>query len=285
MSIKIDKLSFTYAKKTPYEKLALNNITFNLEKPFFTAIIGETGSGKSTLVEHLNGLIKIQEGKIFVDDFILSCNSKERSKKINVLRKNVGFLFQFSENQLFEITVLKDVMFGPSNFGLSKLDAERVAKEALIKCGLDESYFEKSPHELSGGEKRRVALAGVLASNPKYLILDEPTAGLDNIGVMMLMNTLTSLYNEGISILIVTHDMDIVLKYCKDVVLLHNGKLIMKTKPSLLFKNDLTKYGISEPKVFTLAKYLIENNIKINLDNIIDLDTFFKELDGAKKDE
>src|SRR5574344_32620 len=196
MPIKIENLIHIYNEKTEIETEAVRGVSISFNEPFFTAIIGKTGSGKSTLIQHINGLLKPNQGKIDADGFIISSNRKECTKHINNLRKNVGYLFQFSENQLFEETVLKDVMFAPLNFGFSKCEAEKISKEALLEVGIDDSYYERSPFELSGGEKRRIALAGVIAAKPKYLILDEPTAGLDQKATDLIMKLFMSLFKN-----------------------------------------------------------------------------------------
>ena len=187
---------------------ALKNINVEIEKGSFTAIVGHTGSGKSTMVQHINGLVTPTSGEVVVEDFVLS--SKSKVKHIKNLRKMAGMVFQFPEYQLFEDTVESDVAFGPLNFGVKKEDAIKIAHECLEKVGIPSDYYKKSPFELSDGEKRRVSIAGILALNPKILVLDEPTAGLDPKGAENILNLFKKLNDDGITIVLVSHDMNIV---------------------------------------------------------------------------
>lgn len=279
MGIKIDKLSHIYNPKTEIETIALDNISVTFKEPFFTALVGETGSGKTTLVQHLNGLIFPDKGEIIIDSDTLSLNKRKNKKVLLNVRKQVGFLFQFSEYQLFESEVIKDVMFAPLNFKFSQDEAKRLAIEALKKVGLNEEIYCKNPLDLSGGEKRRVAIAGIIAAKPKYLILDEPTSGLDQKGKDDLYKLLNNLYKEGTNILIVTHDMDTVLKVCNDVILMNKGKIIKHCKTIDFFKDsNIEKYGIKVPKILDFCR-----DFDVNYDNIRSLDDFIKELKNHAK--
>lgn len=284
MSINFDHVFYSYDNASLISNHAIDDISFSLNDHFFATIIGQTGSGKSTLIQHINGLFKPTSGTVSVDDFILD-SSRKKIKNIKDLRKKVGLVFQFSEYQLFEESVLKDVSFGPRNFGYSKEEANEKAINALKKVGIDESYYEKSPFELSGGEKRRVAIAGILAIEPKILILDEPTAGLDPKGTDEILKLFEMLYNQGTSIIVVTHDMDIVLKYCTSILCLKDGKLIGNYLPIEFFYNDelLKKVEIEEPYIISFTKKLINQGINLDINNIKDIDSLVIELKRRTK--
>ena len=224
MSIKIKNVSFSYLTKTPNQVEALDNVSFEIKDHSITALIGHTGSGKSTLIQLLNALMIPSSGEIEVDDFLIT-NNRRKNKKIKELRQHIAAIFQFPEYQLFEETVEKDVAFGLKNYGVKEPIAIQKAHEALKEVGLDESFYKRSPFELSGGEKRRVAIAGILILNPNILVLDEPTAGLDPQGTKIVLQLIEKLHKAGKTIILVTHDMDIVLNYATDVVVLKNGKL------------------------------------------------------------
>lgn len=276
MAIIINNLTHVYNKKTDIETSALNNISLKLKDHFFTAIIGKTGSGKTTFLQHLNGLLIPNDGEVILDDFKITSNYKKSKKNIVEIRKKVGYLFQFSENQLFENTVLDDAMFAPLNFKIEKEEAKKLAIESLKLVNLNENLYEKSPLNLSGGEKRRAALAGILALKPKYLLLDEPTSGLDVSGKNDLINLLKKLYESGVSILLVTHDMDLVLNFCNDVILMDKGKVIDFNDVYSVFKrDDLENYGIVKPKIFEFCKDF-ERFIDIN--KVKNIDDFIVEL-------
>ena len=282
MSIKFDNVSYIYSPKTPFEYLALKDINLEINKGSFTCIVGKTGCGKSTLIQELNGLLIPTTGKVNIDNFVVSSNKKERTKKIQPLKKHVGVVFQFSENQLFEETVEEDVMFGPLNFGYKKEEAKELAHKALKDVGLDESYFEKSPFELSGGEKRRVSIAGILAFNPEIIVLDEPTAGLDPNGAKEILSLFKKLQLEGKTVILVTHDMNIVFEYASDVIVMNDGKVVKVTSPSELFLEDVEQYSLETPILVKIVRKLIQKGYEINLNNVHDMNSLINELKGAK---
>ena len=282
MSIKVDNLFYTYSKKTPFESEALHDISLEIKEGSFTALIGQTGSGKSTLVQHLNGLIWPQEGKIEVDEFILD-SKKKKHKKIKDLRKHVGVVFQFPEYQLFEDTVEKDVAFGPKNFGFKDKEALDLAHQALLSVGIKEEYFTRSPFELSGGERRRVAIAGILALNPDILVLDEPTAGLDPVGCLQIMSLVQKMHRDGKTIIIVTHDMDLVMKYASDVIILKDGGVAFKGTPKELFKESREELSIEIPQLYQFIALLKEKGIEIDADKVHDINDLVDILRGIIK--
>lgn len=265
MSIKVNHVSHSYYKKTPNEVLALNDVSLNIEEGSFVALVGETGSGKSTLVQHLNALILPDSGSIEVDEYTIG-PKKRKNKKLHDLRKHIGLIFQFPEYQLFEETVIKDVAFGPKNFGFKDEEAKEKAKEALALVNINESYYERTPFELSGGERRRVAIAGILALDPDILVLDEPTAGLDYQGSQDVMNLVKELNNKGKTIILVTHDMDVVYRYASRAVLMKNGKVDFDGAPVDLFARN--EKSLDLPFLFDLATKLNEKGYKIPLDKI-----------------
>ncbi len=282
MSIKFTDVSFIYSPKTPFQYEALKNINLEIKKGSFTAIVGQTGSGKSTLVQEINGLSIPTSGTIDVEGFVLS--KKIKVKHIKELRKKVGMVFQFPEYQLFEDTIEKDVSFGPKNFGLKDKEAISAAHDALARVGLDESFYDKSPFELSGGQKRRVAIAGIIASKPDVLILDEPTAGLDPKGTDEMMSLFNELHNEGITIVLVTHDMNLVLKYASDVVVVSQGEIKEHCTPLELFSNDhYSDYALDMPLVYKVATTLKEKGLDIDLTKIKDTKLLAKQISLAKK--
>lgn len=215
MGITLENVSYIYQNGTPFASAALSDVSLTIKDGSYTALIGHTGSGKSTILQLLNGLLVPTDGEVRVFDTLITPTSV--NKEIRQIRKQVGLVFQFAENQIFEETVLKDVAFGPQNFGVSREEAETIAREKLALVGIDESLFERSPFELSGGQMRRVAIAGILAMEPRILVLDEPTAGLDPIGRKELMNLFKKLHQDGITIVLVTHLMDDVAEYADQV--------------------------------------------------------------------
>ena len=265
MSISFKSLSYIYNKDMPYAHKALDNINLDIKEGVITAIIGETGSGKSTLVEHLNALLLPSEGSLTVLDHDIIANSK--NKNLKSLRKDVGLVFQFSEYQLFEETVLKDVAFGPTNFGYSIEEATALAKQALKLVDIDESLFEVSPLELSGGQKRRVAIAGIIACDPKIIVLDEPTAGLDPMGAKEMIDLFVSMNKKlNKTIIIVSHDNEMVFNYCDETVVLSKGKVVYHGDTIDLFadRNKLEEFNMLKPQIVQLKDSLIENGFKIS---------------------
>ncbi len=265
MSITFEKVSYVYSEGTPFRYAALTDVDLSFTEGKMTAIIGQTGSGKSTLVQHLNGLLKPASGKVIVLDHVIEAGKD--AKGLKSLRGKVGLVFQFPEYQLFEETVIKDVAFGPKNFGVSEEEAIKKAKAALRLVGLDESFDEKSPLELSGGQKRRVAIAGILAMNPDVIVLDEPTAGLDPLGTVSMMQLFKKLNTENKkTILIVTHDMEQVYAYCDEVVVMENGKLQIHTTVDEFFKDQdrCVKLHILPPAIIRVRSLLNENGFHID---------------------
>ena len=261
MGIILDNVSYTYQEGTPFASAALSDVSLSIEDGSYTAIIGHTGSGKSTILQLLNGLLVPTKGSVRVFDTLITPTSV--NKKIRQIRKQVGLVFQFAENQIFEETVLKDVAFGPQNFGVSVEEAEAIAREKLALVGIDESLFERSPFELSGGQMRRVAIAGILAMEPSILVLDEPTAGLDPVGRKELMTLFKKLHQEGITIVLVTHLMDDVAEFADQVYVMEKGKLVKSGKPSLVFQNleFMEKIQLGVPKITRFAHRLAERGV------------------------
>ena len=267
MAISFQKITYIYDAGMPYAHAAINDIDLELEEGKITAIIGETGSGKSTLVQHLNALLLPNKGRLVILDHEIVSDKKNRGLKS--LRKDVGLVFQFSEYQLFEETILKDVAFGPKNFGDDEETALNKAKKALKLVGIPESYYERSPLELSGGQKRRVAIAGIIAIEPKILVLDEPTAGLDPAGAMEMINLFISLNkNMGTTIIIVSHDNEVVYNYADNVVLMADGSVRYSGDTLSLFNNDelVKQFNLLEPRLVKLKRELREKGFKINDD-------------------
>lgn len=257
MKIRFNHVSFSYGKK---ERNVLNNVNLSFEENEIVFVMGHTGSGKSTLVQHLNGLLLCKEGNVSVhtkdDEFIL--NKDNKLNNINDLRKEIGLVFQFPEYQLFETTVIKDVMFGPYNFYKDEIKAKEMAMSALNKVGIDETYYERSPFDLSGGEKRKVAIAGVLASNPSVVVMDEPTSSLDPVSARETMELIVKLKNEGKLIIVISHDTDLCYEYADRVILMNNGEILLDTTPDKAFedKNILTKACLEEPFVSKVKRVL-----------------------------
>lgn len=263
MAVRLEQVSYVYQEGTPFEGRALLDIDLTIEKGSFTAFIGHTGSGKSTIMQLLNGLHLPTRGTVEVDGIVLT--AKAKPKAIKFLRKKVGLVFQFPESQLFEETVLKDVAFGPQNFGVSREKAEVIAKEKLTLVGISEELFDKNPFELSGGQMRRVAIAGILAMEPEYLVLDEPTAGLDPKGRKELMSLFKRLHQQGLTIILVTHLMDDVADYADTVHVLETGRLVLSGSPREVFQQVefLERKQLGVPKITKFAYNLIEKGLKL----------------------
>lgn len=276
--ISFENVFYTYAIKTPYECLAIKNINFTIKDGELVFIVGKTGSGKSTLIQHLNGLLIPSEGKVKVDNFVLSRKRKEATKKIAPLRKKVGVVFQFSENQLFEDTLEKDVAFGPMNFKVKKDDALKIAHEVLKQVGLGEEYFKRSPFELSGGEKRKAAIAGILALNPDVLVLDEPTSGLDMKSKKEVMKLFLELNQQGKTVIIVTHDMNLLLEYGKRVIVMKDGELIDDLTVGDFFYRDHKFDFLEVPEIVKMLRLLFEDGHKLSYREIKDVDSLASEL-------
>lgn len=250
MEIKLEQLGYCYQKNSPFEKRALLDVNVSFDSGSYSAIIGHTGSGKSTLLQHLNALLMPTEGKITVGDREIVAGVKQ--KKLRNLRKKVGIVFQFPEAQLFEETVEKDICFGPMNFGVSEEDAKQRAKKVIYEVGLTEEILSRSPFELSGGQMRRVAIAGVLAMDPEVLVLDEPTAGLDPHGREEIMEMFYNLHKEkGLTTVLVTHSMEDAARYAEKIVLMKAGTVLKIGAPREIFANpeELIELGLSVPDV------------------------------------
>ncbi|MBV7274667.1 energy-coupling factor transporter ATPase [Clostridium sp. PL3] len=266
MSIKIKNLTHVYMKGSPFEKKALDDVNITINSGEFIALIGHTGSGKSTLIQHINGLLKPNSGQIVVDDVDIT----DKKVNLNFIRKKVGLVFQYPEYQLFEETIEKDIAFGPKNLGLSNDAINKRVKRAMNMVGLDyDKYKDKSPFELSGGQKRRVAIAGVVAMEPKILILDEPTAGLDPKGRDEILGKIKDLHKAyKMTIILVSHSMEDVAKLADRILVMNKGKCILDGKPSQVFKeiDTLESVGLAVPQVTYLVKRLREKGFNISDD-------------------
>lgn len=283
MAITFKSLSYIYDEGMPYAHHALKDINLNIAEGKITAIIGKTGSGKSTLVEHLNALLVPSSGSLEIEDTIILPGKK--NKGLKALRKKVGLVFQFSEYQLFEETILKDVAFGPKNYGASEQEAIAKAKLALKMVGIDESYYETSPFDLSGGQKRRIAIAGILALEPKIIVLDEPTAGLDPKGSQEMIDLFVKLNKKaGITVILVTHDNEIVYNYADNTVLMADGEVKYSGNTLELFndKEKVKEFNILEPKILSVKNALNEKGFKIP-SNVRTIDELAKYLSKELK--
>lgn len=261
MGITLTAVDYTYQKGTPFEGRALFDINLSIAKGSYTAVIGHTGSGKSTIMQLLNGLHLPAKGQVAIDDWVISPTSK--TKDIKHLRQKVGLVFQFPESQLFEETVLKDVAFGPQNFGKSPEEAQALAREKLALVGIAEDLFDKNPFELSGGQMRRVAIAGILAMEPEVLVLDEPTAGLDPKGRRQLMTLFDQLHQLGLTVVLVTHLMDDVANYADQVYVLEAGRVVRAGQPSDVFQDVdfLRDKQLGLPKATAFAHRLAQRGM------------------------
>lgn len=268
MQIKFESVNHIYNANTPMERRALYNIEFDVPKGQFLAIIGHTGSGKSTLIQHMNGLLKPSSGNIKVGDKVIKSDDKNRD--LREIRQHVGLVFQFPEYQLFEETIERDIIFGPMNYGVSEEEAIRRAHDVIQMVGLDIEMLGRSPFNLSGGQMRRVAIAGILAMDPDILVLDEPTAGLDPRGQFEIMEMFYKLNKEyGKTIVLVTHDMDLVAKYAEEVIVMNKGGLTIKGTPKNVFKQvDLLRTcGITLP-IPSQNYYKLLERLNVDVDNL-----------------
>ena len=255
--MKLKKVSYVYSEGDAFEKKALDEISLEIPDGQFIGIIGHTGSGKSTLIQHLNGLLRATSGAIYYDGE----NIYQEGYDMRTLRSKVGLVFQYPEHQLFEVDVFSDVCFGPKNLGLSKEEVEERAKKALTQVGLDESYYKKSPFELSGGQKRRVAIAGILAMHPQVLILDEPTAGLDPKGRDEILDQVALLQKERkITVILVSHSMEDVARYVDRIIVVNDGKILFDDTPKQVFQHykELESVGLAAPQVIFVVTALNE---------------------------
>lgn len=263
MSIKAEHLNYIYGQGTAFEQKALNDINLKIRDGEFIGLIGHTGSGKSTLIQHLNGLIKATSGAAYYN----GKNIYDDGYDMRTLRSHVGLVFQYPEHQLFEIDVFTDVCFGPKNQGLSREETEARAREALAMVGLDESFYKQSPFELSGGQKRRVAIAGVLAMNPDVLILDEPTAGLDPKGRDEILDQIERLHKEKkMTIILVSHSMEDIAKYVDRILVMNHGEKVFDDTPREVFKHykELEAIGLAAPQITYVVHTLREHGVPID---------------------
>ena len=264
MSIDIKNICYTYMRGTPFEKKALDDVSVSIDKGEIVAVIGHTGSGKSTLVQHLNGLLKPDAGKVAVDDVNLAGKDVAAKKA----RQLVGMVFQYPEHQIFAETVYEDIAFGPRNRGFQPEEVDKQVREAMAFVGLDfETFAKRSPFQLSGGQMRRVAIAGVVAMNPDYLVLDEPSAGLDPRSRNAVFKEIMALHqSRGIAIVLVTHSMEEAVKYAKRLLVINQGKILFDGNPADIFRNHqqkLVEVGMDEPQVFKLADLLRRQGMEL----------------------
>ena len=265
MSIVLEHVSYVYSPGTAYEKHALKDVSFEIPQGQFVGIIGHTGSGKSTLIQHLNGLVKATSGKVIYE----GRNIYDEGYNMRELRSQVGLVFQYPEYQLFEVDVISDVCFGPKNQGLSQEECEKNAKEALELVGFPEKYYKQSPFELSGGQKRRVAIAGVLAMKPKVLILDEPTAGLDPKGRDEILDQVEKLHKEtGMTVILVSHSMEDIARYVERIIVMNHGEKMLDGAPREVFcyYKELEKVGLAAPQVTYVMHDLKERGMDVSPD-------------------
>ena len=271
MSIKLSDVNYTYMKDTPFEKTGIKNINLEISEGEFVAIIGHTGSGKSTLVQHLKGLLTPDSGTVIIDDV----NINQNTISAKAAKNKVGIVFQYPEQQLFEETVYKDVTFGPKNMGMPEEKLENIAKQSLEFVSLDyEKYKNRSPFQLSGGQMRKVAIAGVIALKPQYLILDEPAAGLDPVGRDDLFEKISKLYQEtGMTVILISHNMDDVARLAQRLIVMNNGEISIDDKPEQVFKykEKLVAAGLALPQITELLSKLKQQGLAVE-ENIIKLD-------------
>lgn len=288
MAIKIENLEHIYMPGSPFEKKALDNVNIEIEDGEFVGLIGHTGSGKSTLVQHLNGLIKPQSGRILVN----GRDTAAKGEELKQLRFDVGLVFQYPEHQLFEETVYKDIAFGPTNLGLDKEEIDRRVKSAARCVGLSQELLDKSPFDLSGGQKRRVAIAGVISMEPSVLVLDEPTAGLDPAGREEILAQIKSIHNEGnMTVILVSHSMEDVARLVDRLIVMNEGKVFADGTVDEIFSQgkELRNIGLNVPQISVLIDELVSRGMDINK-NIYTIEAaknellaYFKRIKGEKE--
>ena len=282
MSINLANVFYTYMTGTPFERQALNDVSLTIEKGEVLAIIGHTGSGKSTLVQHLNGLIKPLRGNVTIDGIDIAGRGSDAKQA----RQQVGMVFQYPEHQIFAETVYEDIAFGPRNRGFSAEEIDKQVHEAMAFVGLDfETFAQRSPFQLSGGQMRRVAIAGVVAMNPDYLVLDEPSAGLDPRSRNAVFKEIMALHKErGIAIVLVTHSMEEAVKYANRMLVINKGKVLFDGKPTEIFsqhKDELVEVGMDEPQIYKLSALLRDKGLTID-EGITDAAELVKSIKKAK---
>lgn len=265
MSVKAEHINYIYGQGTAFEQYALKDVSFEIGNGEFVGLIGHTGSGKSTLIQHLNGLLRATSGAIYYNGE----NIYQDGYDMKALRSKVGLVFQYPEHQLFEVDVFSDVCFGPKNQGLPKEEIDKRAREALTQVGLEEKYWNQSPFELSGGQKRRVAIAGVLAMQPQVLILDEPTAGLDPRGRDEILEEITALHREkGMTIILVSHSMEDIARYADRIIVMNRGEKLFDAPPREVFKHykELEKVGLAAPQITYIVHHLKDHGVPVDED-------------------
>ena len=278
MKIIFNNVSYDYGLKTPFQYRALNHISTTFNESRFYAVVGQTGSGKSTLIQHLNAILKPTEGQLTIDE--IEINRKTKSKKLSPVRKKVGIVFQLAEHQLFEDTVEKDIIFGPLNYGMDKDKAVKRAEELMDLLGMEHALLKKSPFELSGGQKRRIAIAGVLAMEPEILVLDEPTVGLDPKGQQDMMDLFRKIQMDlGITVILISHQMDIVLKYADEVKVIKAGELIAEDKPINIFTNEeLVRQAHLDIPIIIQLQQAVERKYNMQFDQLATSEEMFKDM-------
>ena len=282
MSIKLTNVFYTYMSGTPFERHALNGVSLGIQKGEIVAIIGHTGSGKSTLVQHLNGLLKPSQGQVTIDEVDLAGKGPQPLKA----RGQVGMVFQYPEHQIFAETVYEDIAFGPRNRGFQEEEVDKQVKEAMAFVGLDyDTFAQRSPFQLSGGQMRRVAIAGVVAMNPDYLVLDEPSAGLDPRSRNAVFKEIMALHqSRGIAIVLVTHSMEEAVKYADRLLVINQGKVLFDDQPNTIFtqhKDELVAVGMDEPQVYKLSACLRQQGLQLP-EGIKDATALVKAIKQAK---
>ncbi len=283
MSIRVENVSFIYGRNTPFERKAIDSVSFSIFQGDFVGLIGHTGSGKSTLIQMLAGLIKPDCGSVFINDVDIT------GEKISLkeIRSKIGLVFQYPEHQLFEETVYKDIAFGPLNLGCTSEEADKRINEVINLVGLDSSVLQKSPFELSGGQKRRVAIAGVLAMNPEILILDEPTAGLDPAGRNDILSCIKKLHDDKkITVILVSHSMEDIANTVNKIMIISDAKLVAFDKPSEIFKDSemLKNIGLNVPQVTRVVNHLKQKGIYLEGD-VFTVDSAVEAIKKYIKDE